>query len=582
MNPARISTIAIVLAGILFTFLLVNSQSSQIKTPENDVAQAQSSATQLSDTIANNLNKIHQSMDSLTYNTFWQTAPVAEWSYWLDSQKSIYQTAGLDYLGVHSGSNNILYMDKPIRAGQFGELNNVIKSVYKEKKSINLFQAYQGQPAAILLSPIKDIDGNVLGSLIGIKRFDKDLLKNYHYLTKVPAAVTKSGILQTVSIDTSPNILDYEQVSVAWPNTLNAGDWKLILLVNRAPSISMSHIYMVIGGLITLLMAWLINKQISATSKSVEILDETMDINLPINEQLARLNTLSNLTTEKTMFELIASIKSRLEQLMQQKKSLSVELRKMQEKSRELEVQTNTLSTERDKAVRAPKVKSEFLSRMGDEITTPMKSVVSMLKLLSEYEFESEPMQLLNIAKRSTRTLVDNLNNILDFSKLDANMLKLAPRSFSVRELVDDLSSELAHYANEKGLSLQASSDPEIPSQVKADLTRIRQILRNLLGNAIRFTKEGDVSLYVDMYEKDGIKRLRFTVKDSGVGIPAEAQKGLFDSLDQQTKLTNSSFAGRLRLIVSKNLAELMGGEIGVISESGKGSQFWFTVQFEE
>jgi len=160
-------------------------------------------------------------------------------------------------------------------------------------------------------------------------------------------------------------------------------------------------------------------------------------------------------------------------------------------------------------------------------------------------------------------------------------MLRLKSNQFSVRELIDDLSSELSHFANEKELSLQASSDPEVPATIRADLYRIKQILRNLLGNAIRFTKSGEVSLYADTTMKSGKQLLRFTITDTGVGIPPEAQKGLFDSLQQTTKLSNSSFAGRLRLIVSKHLAELMGGEIGVISEMGKGSQFWFTIKYK-
>jgi len=581
MNPARISIIAVLIAGILFTILLVNSQANQFKAPENDINQANINAGQLADNIASNISEIQQSMDSLTYNTFWQSAPVAEWSYWLESHKPIYQTAGLSLLGVHAASNNVLYMENPSRSGQFGDLNIAIKSLYQSKKTLTTIQLYKEQPALLILSPIKDIDGNILGSLVGIKLFDKESLKGYHHYAKIPAAITRNGALQGVSVETSPSLQDFQLVIVPWPVTITTKDWRLVLLVNKPEPVSMLHIYMVVGAILTLFLAWFTNKQISSNSKNVKSLEETLDIKLPIPEQISQLNALNNQTTDKGISELITSITSRLEQLVQQKKSLGIELRKSQEKGKELEVAASTLSSERDLAVAAPRVKSEFLSRMGDEITTPMKSVVSMLKLLSEYEFESEPKQLLNIAKRSTRTLVDNLNNILDFSKLDAQMLKLAPKNFSVRELVDDLSSELAHYANEKGLSLQASSDPEIPSQVRADLTRIRQILRNLLGNAIRFTKEGEVSLYVDMYEKNGIQRLRFTVKDSGVGIPAEAQKGLFDSLEQQTKLTNSSFAGRLRLIVSKNLAELMGGEIGVISEPGQGSQFWFTVQFD-
>ena len=161
-------------------------------------------------------------------------------------------------------------------------------------------------------------------------------------------------------------------------------------------------------------------------------------------------------------------------------------------------------------------------------------------------------------------------------------MLKLKEKEFNIRELVDDLSSELSHFANEKDLSLQASSDAEVPATVLADSFRVKQILRNLLGNAIRFTRSGEVTLYADLTTHNSEKRLRFTIADTGIGMSPDAQKGIFDSLQQTTKLSNSSFAGRLRLIVSKNLADQMGGEIGVISEIGKGSQFWFTIAFKE
>ncbi|WP_196140553.1 HAMP domain-containing sensor histidine kinase [Aliikangiella sp. G2MR2-5] len=579
MNPARISLLSTFLIGAFFTLLLIIGDINQVKLPEKDSSAAQESAKLLSNQLDKKLSALQKSMEALTYNAFWQSSPVAEWSYWLQSQSTLYKTAGLTKLGVHSSTNNVLYMDSPSRPGLLGELKQPIERVYQDNNTISLLQIYNDQPAIVILSPIKNIDGEIIGSLIGIKYLDTELLKSFHYMTRVAVAVTKNGVLQSTSIESSPNLASYELVEVPWPKSINSTIWKMILLVEPAAPISMMHVYLIVGAILTLILMFIIFKQVNAASKNITLLDDTLDIKLPLVEQMNRLNTLHNLAKDHVFASLIQSVKQRLEQLVQQKKALAVELRKSQESENKLKAHASSLSNERDIAVAAPKVKSEFLSRMGDEITTPMKSVVSMLKLLSEYDFDSEPKQLLNIAKRSTRTLVDNLNNILDFSKLDANMLKLAPRKFSVRELVDDLSSELSHYANEKGLSLQASSDPEIPSQVKADLTRIRQILRNLLGNAIRFTKSGEVTLYADMVEKDGENLLRFTVKDSGVGIPVDAQKGLFDSLEQQTKLTNSSFAGRLRLIVSKYLAELMGGEIGVISEQGKGSQFWFTVK---
>ncbi|MCW8999082.1 MAG: ATP-binding protein, partial [Kangiellaceae bacterium] len=575
MNPLKTSLLTVVVIGTIFTALLVSNYSSRPATPENDQSEAQVSAQLLAEQIDAKVAALQNSLNSLSYNTFWQSSPVAEWSYWLESQSNLFQAAGLSLVGVHSKSNDVLYFEKPSRAGQLGELKQPLERLYNQQKPVSLLKLFRDKPAIILLTPIKNIDQQSIGTLVGIKYLDIVELKRYHYLTKVPVALTKNGLIQAVSIESSPSLTDYDLVEINWPKSINSALWKLVLLVNPPPAISGMYLFLAIGVALTLLLAFVVYKQLSSSQKNILLLDDTLDVQLPIPEQINRLNTLQNLTQDVSFAELIQSIRSRIEQLVQQKKSLSIELRKSQESEKTLQATASSLTNERDSAVAAPRVKSEFLSRMGDEITTPMKSVVSMLKLLSEYEFESEPKQLLNIAKRSTRTLVDNLNNILDFSKLDAQMLKLKPSTFSVRELVDGLSAELSHYANEKGLSLQASCDPNIPPQVKADLSRIRQILRNLLGNAVRFTKQGEVSLFANVFIEGEQSYLKFAVKDSGVGIPAEAQKGLFDSLEQQTKLTNSSFAGRLRLIVSKHLAELMGGEIGVISEPGKGSQFW-------
>jgi signal transduction histidine kinase len=215
---------------------------------------------------------------------------------------------------------------------------------------------------------------------------------------------------------------------------------------------------------------------------------------------------------------------------------------------------------------------------MGDEITTPMKTLSSMLHLLSEYNLPEEPRELLNIARRSANTLINNLNNILDFSKLDANLLKLQKSDFEIRQLFDEVTSEYTPHAESKSLKLSSYVSPEVPDAIFNDSRRVRQIIKNLLGNAIRFTKEGEVKLTCDLVMQNSVQFLRITVSDTGVGIPKEAQKGLFDSLEQKTKLTNSSFAGRLRLIVSKKLAELMGGTIGVESEPQRGSTFWFTI----
>ena len=579
MNPSRISILSIVLIGGLLTFLLVNIQSSQLESPQRDYNTAQNNAEFLSQQIDENLTALRSSLESLSFNSFWQSSSVTDWSFWLETQKSLYSAAGLSRLGVHAKSNDVVYFETPSLPGQYSELKSPLSRMYETATTVSLLQILRNEPAIVILTPIKNVENELIGALIGVKYLDNKLLKGYHHNVKVPVAVVNNDKIQTVSIETSPALEDYRLVEVPWPESIKSSLWQMVMLVEPQGAFSMTIIYGAVGGVLTLLLVLIIWKQLSVSRKANKLLSDTIDIQLPIAEQINRLTTLQNLTNDQEMVETIQSIRVRLEQMLQQKKTLSIEVRKLQEAERDLKQNVNSIKKERDSAFAAPKLKSEFLSRMGDEITTPMKSVVSMLKLLSEYEFDPEPKQLLNIAKRSTRTLVDNLNNILDFSKLDAGMLKLKTKTYSVRELVTELSSELSHFANDKGLSLQASTDPVVPTEVEGDQFRTKQILRNLLGNAIRFTKEGEVSLYADVLEQDGKKMLRFTIKDTGVGIPPEAQKGLFDSLEQTTKLTNSSFAGRLRLIVSRHLSELMGGEIGVISEPGKGSQFWFTTE---
>ncbi|MGX5201272.1 ATP-binding protein [Aliikangiella sp. IMCC44632] len=582
MNPLKTAILISALAGLILTSLVYFSHSNKNLLPEQDIAQAQTNANLLSEQLNSNLASLNSAIDALSFNAFWQATPVSEWSFWLSSQKPLYTAAGLSLLGVHAKSNNVMYFEKASLPGQFAEIKTPLTRMYQTESSVSLLQIFRGEPAILILTPIKNIESQVIGAIVGVKFLNSATLKSFHYLTKVKTAVVQNGKIEAVSVDNNPALQDYQLVEVTWPKSINSSLWSLVLLVSPPPTISLSNILSVIALLIAGLATFLVATQVKASQASLDILDDTLDLQLPVNEQIQRLETLSSLTKDPKLSQVTASIKQRIEQLLQQKKSLSLELRKYKESEAAAKAKVTALKQERDTAFAAPKLKSEFLSRMGDEITTPMKSVVSMLKLLSEYQFESEPRQLLNIAKRSTRTLVDNLNNILDFSKLDAGMLRLKPKSFSVRELVDELSSEISHYANDKGLSLQASTDPEVPASTTSDEARIRQILRNLLGNAVRFTKEGEVSLYADLVTKESQKFLRFTIKDSGVGIPFEAQKGLFDSLEQSTKLTNSSFAGRLRLIVSKNLAELMGGEIGVISEPGKGSQFWFTIRLDE
>ncbi len=586
MSPTNKSLVILLISGLLFIFLVMGGQSNKIPTAENNVDVAESVAEQLNLQLNDNITALEKGLNSLSYNTIWQSEAVAEWPNWLRTQKEIYQAAGLDVLGVYAKSNDTLYMGKSLflgkkaLSGQLGEFAQPIKRLFENNTSIKLIQLYKNQPSILFLIPIRSVENEIIGSLIGVKIIDNQRLRSYHYTSKAPVAILNNNKIHSISLESTPELDNYDIVKIEWPSNIQSSIWQLSLLVRNDTSSSSNGISILLALVLTFITMFLVWQQLRTSQTSLIKLAETLDLDLPIAEQIKRLSNLQNTNHDLNFLDCIQAIRSRFEQLSQQKKAFAIEARKLQENVQNLQSGQKELTIERDTAVAAPRIKSEFLSRMGDEITTPMKSVVSMLRLLSEYPFEPEPKQLLSIAKRSTRTLVDNLNNILDFSKLDAEMLKLKSNQFSVRELIDDLSSELSHFANEKELSLQASSDPEVPTTIRADLYRVKQILRNLLGNAIRFTKSGEVSLYADTTMQNGKQLLRFTITDTGIGIPLDAQKGLFDSLQQTTKLSNSSFAGRLRLIVSKHLAELMGGEIGVISERNKGSQFWFTVRY--
>ncbi len=257
------------------------------------------------------------------------------------------------------------------------------------------------------------------------------------------------------------------------------------------------------------------------------------------------------------------------------------ELKQKQHKLQTVTKQLKAIKAEHTKLLQAPKLKSGFLSRMGDEVTVPMKSVSSMLKLLSEFSLDDEPKEILGIARRSQQQLSSNINNILDFSKLDAGLLKLFPAEFDLEVLIQELVTELKPHAESKALKLEWSLNDRVPLSCFGDRQRICQILFNLAANAIRFTKDGTVGIYVDTLYVKGTQLIRFSVTDTGIGLPKEAINSIFESLEQHSKLTNSSFAGRIKLIVSKQLAELMGGNIGVSSEIGKGSRFWFTIRYQ-
>ncbi len=241
--------------------------------------------------------------------------------------------------------------------------------------------------------------------------------------------------------------------------------------------------------------------------------------------------------------------------------------------------QTRLLREEKQVAERANRAKSQFLANMSHEIRTPMSGVLGTIDLLRDSPLSDYQQRLVDTARRSASSLLDLLNDILDFSKIEAGKLDLEEIDFDLRQLIDDVHDLFAERARSKGLELETRVEPALPSLLRGDPTRLRQILSNLLSNALKFTDSGSVVVRVSGRRADRDRaEVRFEVRDSGVGLEPAATERIFESFQQADGSTTRKYGGTgLGLAISRQLVELMGGEIGVESVPGKGSTFWFT-----
>jgi len=277
------------------------------------------------------------------------------------------------------------------------------------------------------------------------------------------------------------------------------------------------------------------------------------------------------------------SLRAMQKQVAEQNSLLREEIAVREEAEQALRRQADELAAARDAAEAATRAKSEFLANMSHEIRTPMNSILGMAGLLLKTRLDQHQRKFTKAVQEAGRALLTILNDILDSSKLEAGRVDIEAIDFDLADMLEGAAVLLASKAAEKAIELELFIDPAVRGMFCGDPTRIRQILLNLVGNGIKFTEKGGVSVEALLAKAAGADgpgtpaRIRFEVRDSGIGLSEESQGRLFQKFSQADNSIARLYGGTgLGLAISKQLCELMGGEIGVSSASGVGSVFWF------
>ncbi len=330
--------------------------------------------------------------------------------------------------------------------------------------------------------------------------------------------------------------------------------------------------------LVSVLILWLVRYLLTRHIEAIATYTRRLNLeNLNIGLRLTRPKTPESAPDE--LDNVVSAINQMRLSLVE-----DIEARRLMEEALRAEKEEKLVSR-REAAVaeEANRAKSQFLATMSHEIRTPMNGVIGMVELLRDTPLNDNQQHYLEVIHRSGETLLTIINDILDYSKIEAGKMELESVAFSPEALVDDCLELFGASANKRRIELIGSVSPDLPARVYGDPTRLRQILINLLGNAFKFTERGSVTVRAEPCSDSHSEALqvRFTVTDTGVGIPAATQQHLFHSFTQADSSTTRKYGGTgLGLAICKRLVELMGGEIGVRSAPGQGSSFWFTADF--
>ena len=460
-----------------------------------------------------------------------------------------------------------------------------------------------GMPIVQMVAPVLAADGQVAGVVIGVLRLYKDNLlgrlrsekigKSGYYFILTRGAVPRyvlhpdtSRLLQprqpSANLTTTQLLKEDGEGSMVSTNSRGitaVNSFKRLKSVNwlLATSLPVADAFEPFDGVLYRLVLW----SILASLLAAFVLGW---VTVRLLSPLVRLrNTLLALRTSGSRFTPVpVQQRDEIGELTEAFNGLMSERDRLQQ---ELESRAAELEQERDRAEAANRAKSDFVANMSREIRTPLNAVLGMVYLLGNTKLDTEQRKYLTMVRVAGQSLLGILNDVLDYSKIEARRMELSPVEFDLDEVMNTLATTMTMNAGEKELELAIAVEPDVPRRLVGDAQRLQQILVNLAGNAIKFTENGEVVVAVSLAEsksESGRAWLRFEVRDTGIGMTELQQQQLFAAFSQGDQSITRRFGGTgLGLAISKQLIHMMGGDIAVASSEGKGSRFWFSVPFE-